>query len=225
MNEPNYKLLKEYGIAVLVAIVIAIGIRSFVIEAYRIPSSAMKPTLEAGDTIFVSKSTYNWRWLSKIRLGSSSTTLPKRGDVVIFSTSSEPGRDFIKRVIGLPGDSVEIRESRVTLNGTPLKTTIKGDTTCGTETLPEGKTFGTCWEPPAIENFGPETIPPDSIFVLCDLRSSATEQGKTKTWRVIPVSALKGQALWVWLSVDPGSFEQTGIFPQIRFQRMFRRIE
>ncbi|HAR42208.1 MAG TPA: signal peptidase I [Bdellovibrionales bacterium] len=230
MTESNHKLIRDYGIAVIVAVLAALGIRSLVVEAYRIPSSAMKPTLEAGDTIFVSKSAYGLRLpffhkTTGTSLEELASKIPERGDVVIFSLSDEPGRDFIKRVLGLPGETVEVQQGRISLNGKSISTTITGDASCGTETLPEGKSYSSCWEPPAIENFGPQKIPADSIFVLGDLRSSATEQGKTQAWRVIPLSSLKGKAIWVWLSIEPGSFDSTGIFPHFRLQRMFRRIE
>lgn len=221
-KESTPSLLKDYGIAVVLAIAVALTIRFFLIEAYRIPSTAMKPTLEAGDTIFVSKSAFG------LRLPGSSRpflklSAPQRGDVVIFSTPATPGRDFIKRVIGLPGDRVEIRKNTLLLNDKPLLTTATGDTLCGQETLPDLRSYPVCWEPPLPDDFGPELVPTDSVFVIGDLRSNPVPA--TQAWKIIPQDSLKGKALWIWLSVEPGDFERSSFFPRFRFERMFRRIQ
>src|SRR6185503_10218972 len=92
--DPAKKLVREYGGAVLVAVVVALVIRVFLIEAYKIPSSSMRPALEPGDTIFVSKLEFK----------------PDYGQVVVFSLPADPRRDFIKRIIGLPGDTVQMKK-------------------------------------------------------------------------------------------------------------------
>src|SRR5687767_14523778 len=102
------QLIRDYGGAILVAVAVALASRFFGIEAYRIPSPAMRPTLEPGDTIFVSKSAFGLRFPGAAAPFTGGRP-PARGEIVVYSPPIDPGRDYIKRVIGLPGDSVELR--------------------------------------------------------------------------------------------------------------------
>lgn len=204
----------------------ALLIRFFVVEAYRIPTPAMRPTLESGDMIFVSKWTYG------LRLPAFGTRLtdgraPSRGEVVLFSLPTEPGRDYIKRVMALEGELVEQRNGILLVNGKPLSTQLlntPGQKECGIETLPGGSSHGLCWEPPHLADFGPTSVPADSVFVMGDLRTA-----NPRGWGIVPVSALRGRASWIWLSIEPRSFAPSSggssWFPQFRFERMLRRIQ
>jgi signal peptidase I len=195
--------------------VVALLIRFYIIEAYRIPTLAMRPTLEPGDTVFVAKTPLGTKIFG--------TTQLKRGDVILFRSEDPSPRDYIKRIAALPGETVEIKKGALWINGQAVKETISANTTCGTETLPEGKTVGLCHEPPLPEDLSPTQVPNDSYFVLGDLRSLSQMDPslKGKSWGIIPSSWIKGQALWIWLSLEP----PTGGFPKIRFERMFRRIK
>lgn len=208
----------------LAAVVVALLIRFFVIEAYRIPSAAMRPTLEPGDTIFVSKWGY---WGNR-------PPAPARGDVVVFSPVTENRRDYIKRVIGIPGDTVQLKGGHVLLNGEPLAaevTTGAAETAkkagCASEKFPGGHPFPVCWEPPVIDDFGPEKVPEGDVFLVGDLRSQGpNDTKKFKTWGVFPIATLRGRARWVWLSLESQSSGiNGGWFPRFRFERMFKRIE
>jgi signal peptidase I len=216
MNETGKALIRDYGASVAVAVLIAILIRIFVIEAYRIPSAAMHPTLEPGDTIFVEKWGY---W-------GSSRPQPARGDVVVFTPPGEGHRDYIKRVIGVSGDTVEMKDGKITLNGKVLTDpAIKGG--CSAEHLPDGRSFPVCWEPPMIDDFASEKVPDGEIFVVGDLRSPGpSDTKKFRSWGLIPVATLKGRARWVWLSWDSQAGDPSaGSFPKFRFERMFKKIE
>jgi signal peptidase I len=221
------KLFRDYGATVVGAVVIALLIRFFVIEAYRIPSLAMKPTLEPGDTIFVAK----WPFGLRFPGGEQPLTpaeAPRRGDVVVFSLPIDPRRDYIKRVIGLPGDQVALRKGQVILNNKTLRLDPLSSAPCTPERFPEGKQYEVCSEPPLLEDFGPEVVPRSSVFVIGDFRAQIPSERpkRNKGWGMIPISALKGRALWVWLSIQPhASGAPGGWFPQFRFERMFRRIE
>lgn len=215
-HESPSALLKTYGTAILSAVVIAILIRLFVVEAYRIPSSSMKPTLEPGDTIFV----YKWPF------GPRSSRGPKYGEVVVFSLPSDPKRDYIKRVIGLAGDTIQAKKGQIFLNGNALSPPPAKSELCQREEL-SGRTYGVCWEPPLLEDFGPERIPEGSIFVLGDHRSQAPDTGKRqKTWGVIPSATVKGTAELIWLSIEPRrSGGALAWFPRLRFDRMMKRVD
>jgi signal peptidase I len=231
------KVLKAYGSTILVAITIAVFIRFFVIEPYRIPTQSMRPTLEPGETIFVSK----WPFGSRIPFLQFRLTdgrVPERGEVVLIGHPEYSRLDLIKRVIGVEGDVVQVKSGRVLLNGKPLAVKIDQGNNCGQEFLPGGKSYGVCWEPPALEDFGPEKIPEGSIFVLGDFRTGMTPSSTLvsapeqvpgipkKNWGIFPRALLKGKALWVWLSIQPQMLgDSNGWFPRFRFERMFRRIE
>jgi signal peptidase I len=191
------RLLRDYGGAILAAVTIAILIRTFVLEAYRIPTAAMRPALEPGDTLFVAKRPVGFR-------GN-----PSRGDIVVFSSPYDQGRDYIKRVLAVEGDTVQVRKGKVTLNGKPE------------ESHPY------LIESPIIEDFGPEKVPAGSVFVLGDMRSIGPfESRKRKGWGIIPVAAIKGKAAWIWLSVEPQTIgAPRTLLPKFRFERMFRRVE
>ena len=125
MKTGTRKTLRDYGTAIVAAVFFALLIRFFVIEAYRIPTQAMRPTLEPGDTIFVTKWPVGFN--RKVQ----------RGDVLVFESPSEPGRDYIKRALGLAGDLVEVRRGRVTLNGQVLTMPAKqSNSVCGHEQIP-----------------------------------------------------------------------------------------
>jgi signal peptidase I len=121
-------LFREYAESVLVAVAVALLVRGFVVEAFQIPSGSMVPTLLVGDHILVSKLAYGVR-LPFTRLHLVRFGLPRRGDVVVFENPREPSKDYVKRVVGVPGDVVEIREQVVYVNGVPQPRSPAGDFT------------------------------------------------------------------------------------------------
>jgi signal peptidase I len=109
-------LWREYGEAVVAAVILALVLRAFVVEAFRIPSGSMAPTLLAGDQVFVSKLAYGVRIpFTHLRLLERGT--PRRGDVIVFESPRERGVDVVKRVVGIPGDAIELREQVLYVNG------------------------------------------------------------------------------------------------------------
>jgi len=219
MGATSRKAYLDYGIAIVAAVVVAVFIRVYIIEAYRIPTSAMHPTLESGDTIFVAK----WPFGFNRQL--------ERGDVVVFASPSEPDRDYIKRVVGIAGDLVEVKKGRLTLNLKALTLPDpRKDAACGQETLSTSqgtRTHELCWEPPLIEDFGPEKVPEGSVFMLGDLRTqNPSDLKKHRTWGIFPIDSIKGKAKWIWLSIEPHTPGMSAVrFPNFRFERMFRRIQ
>ena len=121
-------VLREYGLPVLVAVVLALGVRGFVAEAYRIPSASMAPTLLEGDWVLVSKLAYGIRIpFTSIRIVPLAT--PRRGDVVVFRAPRSPRHDWVKRVVGLPGDVIEVRAQVLYVNGVPQPRGAGGELT------------------------------------------------------------------------------------------------
>jgi signal peptidase I len=157
--------LREYAESVGTAVLIALLLRSFVVEAFKIPSGSMIPTLEIGDHIFVNKFIYDFR-------------KPHRGDVIVFKYPPDPSQDYIKRVVGVEGDRVEVRDGRVWVNGTSY-----GEANC-----PPGSRWGCD---------GPTIVPQDHLFVMGDNRDDSSD---SRFWGFVPAKLIKGEAMFVWYS-------------------------
>jgi signal peptidase I len=190
MSKPKSKL-REYIEAILLAIIIAFFIRTFVIQAYKIPSGSMKPTLQIGDHILVSKFNYGVK-LPFLRSTLIPIGTPKRGDILVFIYPEDRSKDFIKRLIGLPGDTIEIRNKKILMNGLPLNDT-------------HGVYSDNLIIPGSIQprdNFGPVTVPEDSIFVMGDNRDESYD---SRFWGFVKMKDVLGKALiiyWSWNHED-----------------------
>ena len=180
-------ILWEYLEAAAIAVLLALFIRTFVVQAFKIPSGSMEPTLLIGDHILVSKFIYG------IKLPFTEKTLlpisnPEREDVVVFIYPVDKTKDFIKRVIGLPGETIEIRSGKIFINGTSYEDRF------GQYSLSEGK-----GNPPGGGNqFGPITVPENQIFVMGDNRDHSYD---SRFWGFVPAKSIKGKAFivyWSW---------------------------
>jgi signal peptidase I len=183
-------LVREYIEAILIALVLAVFIRTFVVQAFKIPSGSMIPTLLIGDHILVSKFVYG------IKNPFNGTVIvpikePARNDVIVFKYPLNRSQDFIKRVIGLPGDSVEIINKKVFINGKAL-----GDD------KGEFKDNNLLSEGPR-DNFGPVTVPPNSLFVMGDNRDNSHD---SRFWRFVDYSDIRGKAIVMYWSWDQEDF-------------------
>jgi signal peptidase I len=191
--KPKKGIFREYFEAILIAIVLALFIRTFIVQAFKIPSGSMKPTLLVGDHILVNKFIYGVK-LPFFRITLIPVTDPKRGDIVVFKFPEDPDKDFIKRVIGIPGDVVEIRNKKIYLNHKPME-----------------DSHGTYVDPHVIpgsarprDNFGPVTVPSDSLFVMGDNRDHSYD---SRFWGFVDMSDLKGKAFiiyWSWNKENSG---------------------
>ena len=179
--------IREYIEAILLAIVIAFFIRTFVIQAYKIPSGSMKPTLQIGDHILVSKFNYGVK-LPFIRSTLIPIGTPNRGDIVVFIYPEDRSKDFIKRLVGLSGDTIEIRDKKILLNGL-----LWSD--------PHGVYVDNAIIPGAVQprdNFGPVKVPEGSIFVMGDNRDESYD---SRFWGFVDMKDILGKALiiyWSW---------------------------
>ena len=184
--------LRENIEAILVAIVLALFIRTFVIQAFKIPSGSMKETLKIGDHILVNKFIYG------VKIPFLQTTIipianPKRGDIVVFKFPEDPGKDFIKRVIGVAGDVVEVRDKKVYVNSKLLNHDF------GIHT--DSYIFPKSDQP--RDNFGPVVVPPHSLFVMGDNRDQSYD---SRFWGFVDLKAVKGKALMIYWSWDKDNF-------------------
>jgi len=178
-------VLREYAEAIVIAIVLALFIRTFVVQAFKIPSGSMKPTLLVGDHILVSKFIYGIKIpltdKTIIKLGK-----PKRGDVVVFKYPLDPKKDYIKRVIGLPGDRVELVNKQLFINGRVMDDPHASYSVYGN-----------------LRNFGPVSVPANHLFVMGDNRDESSD---SRVWGFVPLSYLKGKAFLIYWSWDRTDF-------------------
>ncbi|UCD86806.1 MAG: signal peptidase I [Desulfobacterales bacterium] len=191
--KPKKHILREYGEAIFIAVILALFIRTFVVQAFKIPSGSMKPTLLVGDHILVNKFIYG------IKIPFLNITLipvkePERGDIVVFKFPEDPKKDFIKRVIGLPGDTVQIHNKRVFINQKPMQDPY--GTYLESHVIPAGAR--------PRDNMGPVTVPADSLFVMGDNRDHSYD---SRFWGFADLSALRGKAFiiyWSWNKENSG---------------------
>ena len=223
MSEPTFRksTVREYFESIVVAVILALFIRTFVVQAFKIPTGSMEPNLLVGDHLLVNKFVFAPTASAIERL-----VLPireiRRGDVVVFKFPEEPERDFIKRVIGLPGDTLEVRRRQVIINGAPVEESYAhylfpaGDDEAGG--------FGRA-------RYGPVTVPADHYFMMGDNRDNSQD---SRYWGFLPAHYVKGRALIIYWSFEPQNAAEagargalapiTGLFTGTRWGRLLHQI-
>lgn len=184
-------IIKEYAEAIIIAILIALFIRTFVVQAFKIPSGSMKPTLLVGDHILVNKFIYGVK-IPFIRKTMIPVGSPARGDIIVFIYPEDRSKDFIKRVIGVAGDTVEIKNKEIFINGKPYKDSH------GVYT--DNRVYPGSMQP--RDNFGPVKVPPESLFVMGDNRDQSYD---SRFWGFVDLKDVMGKAFiiyWSWDSPD-----------------------
>jgi signal peptidase I len=170
---------------IVIAILIALFIRTFIVQAFDIPSGSMKPTLLPGDYILVNKFIYGIR-IPFVGSKLFSFKEPKRSDVIVFIYPKDPSKDFIKRVIGVQGETVQIIEGKIYVNNT---------------LIPDPWGYFDKKEPPgfieAVENFGPVVVPDRALFVMGDNRNNSED---SRFWGVLPLDNVLGKAFLIYFS-------------------------
>ena len=190
--------------AILVAVLIALFIRTFVVQAFKIPSGSMKQTLLIGDHILVNKFIYGVKipYLHKTIIPIKT---PQRGDIIVFKFPLDPSKDFIKRVIGIGGDIVESRDKQIYVNQKPLI-----------------HDHGVYTDPHIIpgnlrprDNFGPIKVPENSLFMMGDNRDESFD---SRFWGFVNLKAVDGKAFIIYWSWDSQDFS-------VRWSRLGRILK
>lgn len=184
--------VREYIEAILIALLLALFIRTFVVQAFKIPSGSMKNTLLVGDHILVNKFIYGIKnplngntWIPFKE--------PEKKDIVVFKYPVNPKQDYIKRVVGVEGDIIEIKDKKVYVNGVPLEEEYA--IYLDKKILPESL------QP--RDNMGPITVPDNSLFVMGDNRDNSYD---SRFWKFVDLKAVKGKAFIIYWSWDKENF-------------------
>ena len=180
-------MVREYIEAFAVAIVLALLIRTFVVQAFKIPSGSMEDTLLVGDHILVNKFMYGER-IPYTDLRFFDFKHPQRGDVIVFIYPEDESKDFIKRVVAVEGDTIEVKEKKVYVNDTLQNEpfAVHKDNAV----IPAHVT--------KRDYFGPQRVPKDMLFVMGDNRDRSAD---SRFWGFVPLSKVKGKAFliyWSW---------------------------
>lgn len=186
-NVKKKSTFREYFEAFIIAIILALFIRTFIIQAFKIPSQSMEPTLRVGDHLLVNKFIYGIKlpFLHKTIIPIST---PKRGDIIVFIYPEDRSKDFIKRVIGLPGEKVEVKEQTLFINDKPIEDPYGHYS----KTKGFGENFSN------MGRFNPYVVKEGHYFVLGDNRDNSKD---SRFWGTVPSELIKGKALiiyWSW---------------------------
>ncbi len=223
--EPAFKksVAREYLESIVVAVILALFIRTFAVQAFKIPTGSMEPNLLIGDHLLVNKLVYSPSlapWEDEL----FDKKPIRRGDVVVFKYPEEPWRDFIKRVIGLPGETVEVRDRQVLVNGQPIDDPHAHWTAPREDDSESGSLH---------DGWGPQVVPPAHILVLGDNRDNSRD---SRFWGFLPIDQVKGRALLVYWSYEATreEYRRSGVvawvkdtlsaFGRTRWRRFFHVI-
>jgi signal peptidase I len=193
--------IKEYIEPIVIAILIALFIRAFIVQAFKIPSSSMEPTLLVGDHLLVNKFIYGIRIpYTDIKLFQYKK--PQRGDIIVFIFPKDRQKDFIKRVIATEGEKVVIIHNKIYINDKLM------DDPWGHFTMPRS----------TIEDYGPVKIPESSLFVMGDNRDNSQD---SRFWGFVKINEVKGKALIIYFSWDSNAQD---LLNKIRWTRFGKLI-
>ena len=232
MPEFKKSTVREYFESIVIAVILALFIRTFVVQAFKIPTGSMENNLLIGDHLLVNKFIFGptESRLERILLPVKQL---KREDIVVFKYPEEPERDFIKRVIGLPGETVEVREKKVFINGKALTEPYAHYL----EPVATPSEFHEVTSFDVRERYGPVTVPPDHYFVMGDNRDNSQD---SRYWGLLPREYIKGKALILYWSYEAEreDYQEDGagatlkglgsvfvhFFTRTRWDRMFHQI-
>jgi signal peptidase I len=221
--------LREYFESIVIAVILALFVRTWVVQAFKIPTGSMENNLLIGDHLLVNKFLF-----APTAAGVERALLPvrdiRRGDVVVFKYPDEPERDFIKRVIGLPGETLELRNKKVYVNGQPLDEPY-------VHFLEPASASQEVTSFDVRERYGPVHVPDSQYFVMGDNRDNSQD---SRYWGFLPRHYIKGKALMIYWSyeseredyLDEGASATvkrlfsvvTHFFTKTRWERLFHQI-
>jgi signal peptidase I len=231
MIAPTFRksTVREYAESIVIAVILALFVRTWVVQAFKIPTGSMENNLLIGDHLLVNKFVFAPSAVNVERAIMPEREI-KRGDVIVFKYPDEPERDFIKRVIGLPGETVELRNKKVLVDGRELNEPY-------VHFLEPASSSQEVTSFDVRERYGPVQVPPDQYFVMGDNRDNSQD---SRYWGFLPRSYIKGKALMIYWSYESSSSDYvdgglgttisrlgsvvTHFFTQTRWERLFKQI-
>jgi len=217
-DAPAYRksTLREYFESICIAVILALFVRTFVVQAFKIPTGSMENNLLIGDHLLVNKFVF-----APAATALERTLLPidpvRRGDILVFKYPEDPERDFIKRVIGLPGEMLEVRNKKVYINGKPLEEAYVHFLFPPEERAPGDVSFDFSEK----RDYGPVTVPDGQYFMMGDNRDNSED---SRYWGFMPAEYIKGKALFVYFSfADSADGGDSGLLG-VRWGRLLHQI-
>ncbi|MBA2304188.1 MAG: signal peptidase I [Acidobacteria bacterium] len=221
--------VREYFESIVIAVILALFVRTWVVQAFKIPTGSMENNLLIGDHLLVNKFVFGPEPAAVER-----ALLPvrdiRRSDIVVFKFPDQPERDFIKRVIGLPGETIELRDKKVYVNGHPLDEPY-------VHFLEPSHASAEVTSFDVRERYGPVTVPAEQYFVMGDNRDNSQD---SRYWGFLPRHYVKGKALMIYWSYEAGGNDYTDegvgttvrrmfsvvthFFTKTRWERLFHQI-
>jgi len=230
-RSPRWMLLSEWAKSFLIAVVLFLLIRAFLVEAFKIPSGSMERTLLVGDFLLVNKFIYG------ASVPGSSARLPAlrapaRGDIIVFQWPEDPTKNFVKRLVGLPSDTLAMRDGKLYRNGEEQQERYVSHTDPGIDRA----SHEFSWQQKALvrtveasegyhpsrNNWGPLVVPANNYFVLGDNRDNSLD---SRYWGFVPDSLVRGQPLVVYYSYAPDSARRFAWISAIRWGRLGERVK
>ena len=227
----HWGLFLEWAKSFTIAIILFLFVRTFLVEAFKIPSGSMEKTLLVGDFLLVNKMVYGaempftGKHLPAIRH-------PQRGDVVVFQWPLDPTKNFVKRLVGVPGDTLYMKSGELYVNGEHQTGAL-----CNAQRAGHGSDRGrlrmaeevpgarppqaASGAPPSRNNWGPLVVPKDEYFVLGDNRDNSLD---SRYWQFVPDSLIRGRPMFVYYSYDPDSLDRMSWLTRIRWTRIGERV-
>jgi signal peptidase I len=220
------RLMWEWTKSILVAFSLFLLIRTFVVEAFRIPTGSMEQTLRVGDFLLVNKAVYGAQ-VPGTTVHLPAFKNPRRGDIVVFVPPHEPDKNYVKRLIGLPGDTLEMHHKLLVVNGDTLdERAYVQYSDFENDVFILSMLWQSAFVPqsedgddyrPSRDNWGPIVVPQDRFFVLGDNRDDSED---SRYWGFVDRAAMKGSPLFVYYSFDPSSLRPFPWLTQIRWARI-----
>jgi signal peptidase I len=219
--------------SIIVALVVWFFLRTFLVEAFRIPSGSMENTLLIGDFLFVNKALYGAE-VPIIHTRLPAVREPKRDDILVFDSVEEEGLKVVKRLIGMPGDTLSMENGELFRNGERVheRYAVHSDPTRSEDPIQRAKMRE--WQlphlvhrnpatyQPDLQEWGPIVVPRDSFFMMGDNRDSSYDG---RYWGFLPRKNVRGKPLVVYFSYDPSSWRALPFLTAIRWGRLFTSPE
>jgi signal peptidase I len=225
------RLLRDYSEALVLALVLAVVLRVFVFASYKVANLNMEPNLKLGDFILGYRLPYGFHIpFTQMHVGKAHI---QRGQVLIFRCPMQPDLNCVKRVVGLPGDRIEIKKQKLFINGRPAKyALLKEQPVLQAEGGLRLKAFAEKHKKmknkvllandPEIADFGPYVVPPESFFALGDNRYTSED---SRHWGAISYSAIESRAVFIWLSIEWVPLASGRYASQVRWDRLFSSVD